>query len=66
MCVALDGYTEGAAKSQVCNLEAVLAVVHQQVLWLQIPVHDTMLMAVCHALDQLVHEALRTETPTYF
>lgn len=60
--VAFDGDAEGAAEPQVCNLEAVLAVVHQQVLWLQIAVHDTVLMAVRYALYQLVHEALRRYT----
>ncbi len=62
MCVAFYGYTEGTAEAQVCNFEAILTIVHQQVLWLQVAVHHTMLVAVRHSLDELIHEALQASS----
>lgn len=59
MCVAFDGDAECTAKTQVGNLAAHDAVINQQVLGLQVSVHDTVLVAVREALDQLVHEALQ-------
>jgi len=58
MCVALDWYAESPAQAQVCNLECHALVIHQQVLWLQVPVHHTMLVAVRQPLDELVEHAL--------
>ena len=62
MGVARDGDAECSAQTQVCNLEGVGAVIHQQVLRLQISMHDSMLVTVSHTLEQLVHEVLHTKT----
>jgi hypothetical protein len=59
MGVALDWDAEGAPKAKVSNLQALLGIVHQQILRLQVTVHDSMFVAVRHTLDQLVHEALQ-------
>ena len=59
VCVAFYGHAEGTAQAQIRNFEAILAVVYQQVLWLQVAVHDAMLVAVRYSFDQLVHEALQ-------
>lgn len=62
MRVALDWYAECPAQAQVCNLECHALVIHQQVLWLQVPVHHTMLVAVRQPLDELVEHALHYST----
>lgn len=59
MGVAPDGDAELATEAQIRDLEALLLGVHQQVLRLQIAVHNAVLVAVRHPLDQLVHEGLR-------
>lgn len=51
MSVALDGNAKGAAQTQVSNLTAHDAVVNEQVLGLEVTVHDTVLVAVCQALN---------------
>jgi hypothetical protein len=61
MSVALDGNAKGAAQTQVSNLTAHNAVINQQVLGLQVTVHDAVLVAVGKAFNQLVDEALRGE-----
>ena len=58
MCIALDWNAEGTSQSQVSYLETLSVIIYQQVLRLQIPMHDSMLMAVRRTLDQLIHEAL--------
>lgn len=62
MRVALDGDGEGAAQAQVGHLEQGMVwmgpFLHQQVLGLQVAVHDTMSVHVGYALEQLVHHAL--------
>ena len=63
--VGLDGNGESAAQPQVGNFEAQRCFVHKQVLRLEVPVHDAVLVAVRHPLYQLVHEALhRQPTPS--
>jgi hypothetical protein len=59
MGVAADGDAELTAEAQVRNFEALLLGVYQQVLRLQVAVHHAMLVAVRHALDELVHEGLQ-------
>ena len=59
--VALDGDTEGTAQAQVCNFHTEGCIVHQQVLGLEITVQNTMLVAVCQPLDQLVGQVLQQE-----
>lgn len=59
VCVALDWYAEGPAQPQVSDLECHGLVVNQKVLWLQVPVHHAVLVAVRQALDQLVQHALQ-------
>ena len=61
MGVAADGDAEAAAQAQVRDLEAHVVGVHQKVLRLQVAMHDAVLVAVRHALDQLVHEALQSD-----
>ena len=65
MSVAADGDAELAAKSQVGNLQALLLSVNQQILWLEVAVHDAVLVAVRHPLDQLVHERLQAGRQTH-
>lgn len=59
MCVSFDRYAKSPAKPQICNLQAHLLLVHQQILWLQVTMHDTMFVTVCQPLDQLVDHALQ-------
>ncbi len=61
MRVALDRYAEGPAQPQVSNLQCHGLVINQQVLWLEVPVHHTVLVAVRKALDQLVQHALQEQ-----
>lgn len=59
--VALDRDAECTAQPQVCNLTAHYAVIHKQVLGLQITMHDAMFVAVRQALNQLVHKTLQVQ-----
>mmetsp|Transcript_56948 Transcript_56948/g.180181 ORF Transcript_56948/g.180181 Transcript_56948/m.180181 type:complete len:344 (+) Transcript_56948:281-1312(+) len=56
--VGFDGHGEGAAQAKVRNLQDVLSLVHQEILGLEVPVHDPVPVAVRHALEELVHEVL--------
>ena len=59
VCVGFDWDAERPAQAKIGNLQALLLVVHEQVLRFQIAVHYAVLVAMGHALDQLVHEALQ-------
>lgn len=59
MCIGLDWYAESSAKAQVGNFQAGALVIHEEVLWLEVSVHDAVLVAVSHTLDELVHETLQ-------
>ena len=61
MGIALDWDADCAPQPQVCNLEALRLIVHQQVLGLEVSVHHAMLVHVGCSFDQLVHEALQAD-----
>lgn len=63
MRIALYGDAKGSAQAQVSNLQGICAVIHQQILWLQVPMHHAMLVTVGYPLQQLVHEVLQKPKP---
>ncbi len=58
MCVTLDRYAECTTQSQISYLQTLCVIIYQQILWLQVTVHDTVLVAVRSTLDKLVHKTL--------
>lgn len=58
MCVGFHWHGVDASKSKVCNLEQLLPGINQQVLWLQVSMHDSMGMHESQSTHQLVHEGL--------
>jgi hypothetical protein len=60
VCVRLDGDGKVAAQPQIGNLEQRMCggVVYEQVLRLEVTMHDAKLVHVCQSLQQLVHHAL--------
>lgn len=61
MSVALDWYAEGSPQAKICDLECHGLVIHQQVLGLEVTVHDTMLVTMSQAFDQLIQHALQKQ-----
>lgn len=61
MCVAFDWYAKSTTQAKVCYLQGHRLVIHKKVLWLEVSVHYTVLVAVCQALDELVHHALQVQ-----
>ena len=62
MRVALDGNAECSAQSQIRDFQRVGRVFYQQILRFKIPVHHAVLVTVCDAFDELIHEILHWNT----
>ena len=59
MSVCLHRHGEHATQPKISDLEQLLLWVDQQVLWLQVSVHDAMLMHEGKSSHQLEHERLQ-------
>lgn len=59
MRVGLDGHGEGAAKAEVSDLEKARGGVDEEVLGLEVAVHDAVLVHVGLAAQELEHEGLQ-------
>jgi hypothetical protein len=61
MCICPDGNAKCAGQPEVGELQVVVLLIDEQVLWLQVAVQDAVRVAVRNALQHLVQVQLRTE-----
>jgi len=57
--VSFNRKSKGAGKSEISQLNHVTWCVHEQVLWFQVAMENSVLMQVDERLEDLVQEALR-------
>lgn len=56
VCVGFEGRQETACQPKVGHLDIVVACIHQDVLWLQVAVHDAVHVGMVHSQQDLPQE----------
>jgi hypothetical protein len=58
VCIGLKWQAETTSQPKISNLDLLGSLINKQVAWLEVPVHDSSLVAVKQALQHLPHNHL--------